>query len=97
MSEMVFTHAYHIHSRFFQVSLISKLYVSFCSSPNGSLRTTVFFIFSTLLFINIASVSGNGVELSPSPSVGLSVWKLYCGRTADWIQLPVITGIFQLM
>ena len=48
--------------------------------------------FSASLSINITSVSDNGVELSPSPSVGLSVCvclsvrKMYCGKTADRIQ-----------
>ena len=42
----------------------------------------------------------HGIELSPIPSVGLSVCrsvvlsvsvcvqKVYCGKTADWIQMP---------
>jgi len=49
-------------------------------------------VISTSLSINIASVSGHGIELSPSPSiglfVGLSVRKVACGKTADWIRMP---------
>jgi len=44
------------------------------------------------LSISIASVSAYGVDLSPIPSVGrsvgLCVWKVYCGKTADWIRMP---------
>jgi len=46
--------------------------------------------------------SAHVTDLSPSPSVGLcacvcvcvclsvcqSVWKVYCGKTADWIRMP---------
>ena len=38
------------------------------------------------------SISTLGTGLSPIPpvglSVGLSVWKVYCGKMADWIQMP---------
>jgi len=27
-------------------------------------------------------------HLSVGMCVGLSVWKVYCGKTADWIQMP---------
>jgi len=41
---------------------------------------------------NIASVSANGVDLSSIPSVSqsvcLCVWKVYCGKLADWIRMP---------
>jgi len=55
-----------------------------------------FIIFSASLSINIASITANGVDLSPIPYVGQSVgWsvclyvrKVYCGKTADWIQMP---------
>ena len=52
------------------------------------------------LSINIASVSANGIYLSPSSSVSLyvcvcvgrlvcqSIWKVYCGKTAYWIRMP---------
>jgi len=50
---------------------------------------------ASLLSINTASVGANGVDLSPIPSVGMSVglsacvcvWKVYCGKTADWIRM----------
>jgi len=62
----------------------------------------LFRIISSSFSIDIASVSANGVKLSPSPyvglcvyvcdcvclSVGLSVRKVYRGKTADWIQMP---------
>jgi len=66
---------------------------------------------SALLSINIASVSTNSihVDLSPIPSVCLSVCRLvgrsvglivcvrivYCGKTADWIWMPLgmVSGI----
>jgi len=58
-------------------------------------------LFSSSLSINIASVSASGVELSPSQSVGLcvcvclSVRKVSCGKTADWIRMPfgMVTGV----
>ena len=44
-------------------------------------------LFRASLSINIVSVSANGVDLSPIPSVGLSVClcvqKVYCGKMAD--------------
>jgi len=40
----------------------------------------------------MASVSTHGIELSFISSVGLCVdlsdWKVYCGKTADWIWMP---------
>jgi len=48
------------------------------------------------LLYNAASVSGGWyADLSPSPSVGLSVRKVYCGETADWIWMPfgVVSGV----
>jgi len=40
-------------------------------------------------------------DLSPRPSVGLSllVRKVYCGKMADWIQMPfgVVSGVSQGM
>jgi len=50
------------------------------------------FLISALLSIDIASISANGVDRSPSPSVdlcvSLPVQKVYCGKTVDWIQMP---------
>jgi len=52
-------------------------------------------IFSTLLSISIASVRCVVTDLSPRPFVGLclcvsrSVWKVYCGKTAD------IEGVYE--
>jgi len=43
------------------------------------------------------------MDLSSSPSVcqsvGLSVWKVYCGKTADWIRMPfgMVSGVGQGM
>jgi len=54
---------------------------------------------SALLSINIASVSALLTDLSPRPSVSLcvllSVWKVYCGKTADCICMPfgVVSGV----
>ena len=31
---------------------------------------------------------GVGTGFSPSTSVGLSVWWVDCGKTADWIWMP---------
>ena len=49
-------------------------------------------IVSASLSINIASAIANGVDLSLSQSVGrcigLSVWKVCCGKTSDWIRIP---------
>ena len=56
-------------------------------------------IISASLSISAASVSANGVELSPSPSVGLcvclSVRKVYCDKTVDWNQVPfgMVSGV----
>ena len=35
------------------------------------------------------------VDLSPSPSVGRSVRKVYCSKIADWIRIPfgVVNGV----
>jgi len=35
------------------------------------------------------------MELLPSQSVSPSVWKVYCGETADWIWMPfgVVRGV----
>jgi len=38
--------------------------------------------------ISIASKSADGTEHSPGQSVCRSVRKMYCGETADWIQMP---------
>jgi len=62
-------------------------------------------IICTLLSINIASVglSVNGVDLLPILSVGrlvgLSVWKVYCGKMAERIQMPfgVVSGVGRVM
>jgi len=64
-------------------------------------------IISASLSMNIASVSANGVELSPSPSVGLSVRvclsmsvrKVYCGKMDDWIRMPfgMVSGVGRRM
>jgi len=49
------------------------------------------------------SVNALGTHLSSIPSVGLSVcqsvWKVYCGKTADWIWMPfgVMSGVGQGM
>jgi len=56
-------------------------------------------IISASLYINIASVSANNVDLSPSLSVGLSVRKVYCGKTTEWIRMPfgVVSGVSRSM
>jgi len=58
---------------------------------------------SHLLSCSIASVSANGVDLSPIPSIGLSVGlcvcvcvrKVYCGKTANWIRMlfGMVSGV----
>ena len=58
-------------------------------------------IISTSLSINTASVSAHGIELSSIPSVdrsvsvGLSVQKVYCGKTAHWIRMlsGMVSGV----
>jgi len=62
-------------------------------------------LYSASLSINIASVSTYLTYLSPSPSVGLCVgrsaglsvclWKVYFGKTANWIWMPfrMVSGI----
>jgi len=51
-----------------------------------------FVIISASLSISIVSISANGVDLSSIPSVGQSlcrsIRKVYCGKMADWIQMP---------
>ena len=66
-------------------------------------------IISALLCINTVSVSAYLTDLSPSPSVGLcvgrsvclsvSVRKVYCAKTADWIWMPfgMMSGVGQGM
>jgi len=53
-------------------------------------NTTSGLIINASLSINIASTSVIGMHLSPIPSVSLCVFvrKVYCGKTADWIQMP---------
>ena len=64
---------------------------------------------SVSLSINIASISANDIDLSPSPSVSLCVCvcvcvsrsvslpvrKVYCGKMADWIRMPLgmVSGV----
>jgi len=69
----------------------------------------VIIIISASLSINIASISTYLTDLSPSPSVNLcvcrsiclsvcqSVWKVYCGKMADWIQMSfvMVSGVGQ--
>ena len=39
--------------------------------------------------------SAHVTDLSPRPSVCVSVRKVYCGKTADWIWMPfgVVSGV----
>ena len=39
------------------------------------------------------------MDLSPSTSVDLSVWKVYRGKTAEWIPMPfgMVSGVTQGM
>jgi len=67
----------------------------------------MFVVISASLSINTASISANGVDLLPVPSVRLSVGrsvgrsvcvcvrKVYCGKTADWIRMPfgMVSGV----
>jgi len=59
---------------------------------NDPTLSSLFGIISASLSINIVSVSDSGVDLSPIPSVGLSVCvyvlKVCCGKTADCIRMP---------
>jgi len=58
-------------------------------------------IFSTSL--SIVSVCAHGTDLSPNPPVGLCVsrsvslpvWKVYCGKMAEWIRMPfgMVSGV----
>jgi len=57
-------------------------------------------VYTAVIFLsNISSVSANGVELSLSPpvglSVGLTVLKVYCGKMADWIRMSfgMVSGV----
>jgi len=54
---------------------------------SGQLVVNIIWIESTFY-----SVSALGIELTPVSSVGLSVWKVYCGKTADWIRMPFGIG-----
>ena len=63
----------------------------------GSLNLQFFFIFSASMSISIASVSVFllTIRLDRLPvcvsiclSVCLSVWKVICGKMAEWIRLP---------
>jgi len=61
------------------------------------------YCFSVSLFVNIANESAILTDLSPRPSVCLcvclSVRKMYCGKTADWIRMRfgVVNGVGQGM
>jgi len=44
--------------------------------------------FSASVTTNITVHKRSSYTLSPIPSVGLSVQKVYCGKTADWIRMP---------
>jgi len=35
------------------------------------------------------------ISLCVSVFVGLSIWKVYCGKTADWIRMPfgMVSGV----
>ena len=77
--------------------MLSKFTV--CS---GQLK--LFSIISALLSISIVSISANGVDLSfihlsicqlVGWSVCLYVWKVYCGKMADWIRMPfgMVSGV----
>ena len=58
-------------------------------------------IISMSLSINIASIIAYLTDLLSIPSVGLFVclclcdWKEYCGKTANWIQMPfgMVSGV----
>jgi len=43
------------------------------------------------------SVHGIFTDLLPRPSVGLSaslsVWKVYCGKTAEWMPFEMVSGV----
>jgi len=64
-------------------------------------------IISASLSINVASISADLTDRSPSPSVGLcvcrsvglSVRKVFCGKTADWIRVSfgIESGVGQGM
>jgi len=49
-------------------------------------------IVRALLSVSIVSICGVLIDLSPRPYVGLSVcllvWKVYCGKMAEWIRMP---------
>jgi len=52
-----------------------------------------------VLILHMTQLMPLPLDLSPSSSVGLcdslSVRKVYCGKTADWIQMPfaVVSGV----
>jgi len=60
-------------------------------------------VVSASFSINIVSISANGIDLSPIPSVGLFVGlsvcvcvrKVYCGKMADWIRMlfGIVSGV----
>jgi len=51
--------------------------------------------------LNERSTSNNGIELSPIPSVDLSVCvqKVYCGKMADsiWMPFGMVSGVVRGM
>jgi len=56
-------------------------------------------VVSALLSIGIASIRSIFTDLSPRPSIGLSVClsvqKVYCGKTAELIRMPfgMVSGV----
>ena len=59
----------------------------------------IIMISSASLSISTVSVCGVLTDVSPRPSVGLSVcllvWKVYCGKMAEWIRIlfGMVSGV----
>jgi len=65
-----------------------------CNNENVSFKWMgVSDIIRAWLAINIAQRSAHVTEHSPGPSVCLSVRKVYCGKTADWILIQMPFGM----
>jgi len=87
----------------FKCLLFAIIFVSTFDSLFRRAESQQVFVFSASLPINIASVTANGVDLSPIPSFGLcvcrsvgwSVPKVYCGKTAHWTRMPfrMVSGV----
>ena len=88
------------------MNINNQTVIQTCTYKQGQFTANLYraignYIISASLSINTASVSAHVTELPPSPCVGLcvpvclSVRKVYCGKTADWIRIPfgMVSGV----